>query len=266
MRGGLDPDELEAVASLLRGLKAYDVSLKNICMFGSIKKGSSKVAAVASTETGLLDINPARVAIKSYFGYGSNSQISFLRDKITKDPWRKILGNGRTLGILVPPAHKDDAPMRRKFTEKDFSLFSKTITDCPRWRKITGKILEIDVKDRTLEIHTSNGAIVCQFPEDAVDESLISLVKNTEVIAEVFCSDKPKKGAWTALNCNKVMPAPKQDLLLEDPLFPLEIYPPGVKPPKKPMTNGFNLEEFAPSLDEEAGENLAAFLRKFKGC
>jgi hypothetical protein len=138
-------------------------------------------------------------------------------------------------------------------------LFAKTVPEKPEWRTIVGKILEIDIKDRTFEIHTSNGAIVCKFPEDATDEDLISLVKNAVVTAEVLCGNKPKRGNWVADRCNKVILSPTQDLILKE-----IIYPPGIKPPKKPMVNGFNLQEFAPSLDEEAGENLAVFLHKFK--
>ena len=50
-----------------------------------------------------------------------------------------------------------------------------------------------------------------------------------------------------------------------DPLL-REAYPPGIRPPKRPMTGGFNLPEFAPSLDAAAGESLAAFLKDFEGA
>jgi hypothetical protein len=54
--------------------------------------------------------------------------------------------------------------------------------------------------------------------------------------------------------------AQTQDRVLRDVPYPL-----GVEPPERPMTNGFNLREFAPSLDARAGESLEAFLREFKG-
>jgi hypothetical protein len=48
-------------------------------------------------------------------------------------------------------------------------------------------------------------------------------------------------------------------------MFRSVIYPPGIRPPEKPMPNGFSVREFAPSLDAQAGEDLAAFLRGFEG-
>lgn len=39
----------------------------------------------------------------------------------------------------------------------------------------------------------------------------------------------------------------------------------GIRPAKKPMEGGFSLDQFAPSLDAEAGESLAEFLEEFEG-
>ena len=42
------------------------------------------------------------------------------------------------------------------------------------------------------------------------------------------------------------------------------VYPPGIKPPERLMPNGFSIHEFAPSLNAQAGEDLAAFLQHFE--
>lgn len=42
-------------------------------------------------------------------------------------------------------------------------------------------------------------------------------------------------------------------------------YPSGIHPPRLPMASGFQLSEFAPSLDAQAGEDLDRFLLAFEG-
>jgi len=158
------------------------------------------------------------------------------------------------------PAHQGDAPLRKNFTRKDYETFSKKIAEEPGRKTLQGKILEIDIRDRTFELHTEEGAITCGFPESSTDDGILSLVKNSVVSAEVICRNRPASGQWRAEQCKSLAMAPSRDSIVSE--FQ---YPPGIKPPRKPMAKGLNLKEFAPSLDAKAGEELAAFLSEFKG-
>ncbi|MCL1886107.1 MAG: hypothetical protein FWF98_05075 [Dehalococcoidia bacterium] len=258
-KGTLDPDDLQALADLFKGLRAYDSSLKNIRMFGTIRKGSSKVSAMAPVEMDMFDTNPARQALQLFFGEVFDPLIGWLWNKPARLSLEKIVDRKRTMSVLVMPANGDELPLRKKFTKKEYEQYSQKIAEEPEWRSICGKILEVDINDRTFEIHTAKGYITCKFPEDSTDEYILSLVKMV-VSAEVFCRNKPSVGSWKADKCQKLLLAPSQDSIIKDIVFPI-----GIKPPKNLLVNGFNLQEFAPSLDEDAGENLATFLREFKG-
>ena len=76
---------------------------------------------------------------------------------------------------------------------------------------------------------------------------------------QVLHRPKPLQGSWKAEACKSVLLAPQEPALIA------ESYPPGIHPPIRPMSKGFDLAEFAPSLDAQAGEDLGRFLHTFEG-
>ena len=72
LRGALTPEDLEDLAELLKGMKSFDPSLKNIRMIGRIKPGSAIVGFAAPQPQGLGGIRPVRQAVRCYFedGFG----------------------------------------------------------------------------------------------------------------------------------------------------------------------------------------------------
>jgi hypothetical protein len=219
-RGGLDAHDLQILAELLKGLSAYDPSLKKIYISGTIKKGSSIVGAIVPIEIGLAEVHPARYALRNFFEEVFDPVLGWLWNKSARMSLEKIANRNQTLNVRVMPAHKDDSPFKKTFAKGDYESFSKKIAKEPEWRKVFGKILEIDLKDRTFEIHTSNGIIKCRFPEDCTDEFLLTLVTKT-ISAEVLCRDKPSKSLWRADKCKNTVLVPEQDTILT-PKVPLE--------------------------------------------
>jgi hypothetical protein len=261
LKGALTPEDLADLADLLKGLKAFDPSLENIQMVGSIRKGSAKVSCVAPHPKGLVNVRPPRVAARAYFETGGfDEDLGWTWGRSARYALDRITRRQRTLGIVVPPSHPDEKPLKTKFGRKDFERFNQKIAVEPKWHTIRGTMLELDLKDRTFEIHTGQGLgqITCPFPKDYTNDQILALADRV-VSAEVFCRHRPHTGPWKADECKTVLPIPQPEPLIR------EAYPPGIRPPKRPMVGGFNLQEFAPSLDAAAGESLATFLQDFEG-
>lgn len=259
LKGALTPEDLADLADLLKGLQAFDPSLANIRMVGSIRKGSAIVSCEAPHPKGMVDVRPPRVAAKAFFQEGGfDEALGWKWGRAPRYALDRITKRKSTLGVTVPPAHPDELPFRIKFGRADFERFNQKIAAEPKWNTICGTMLEIDLKDRSFEIHTSHGQITCPFPPGNTDEQLAALL-NQVVMAEVFCRHRPHTGRWQADECKTVLPRPQIEPLL------LENLPPGIHPPQRPMLGGFNLEEFAPSLDAAAGESLSNFLNEFEG-
>jgi len=260
MSGGLGPDEMRSLADLLDGLRRHDPkSLGKIHVFGNIKKGSAIVRAASPSELGLMEVNQARVSLQNFFLDVYDVAVGWLWNNPARAALKSIVERGQTITVKVMPAHQDDQPVSQKFTKSEYELYSQNIAPDPTWRTLNGTVVEIDLKDRKFEVLTPAGVIVCGFPDGAMDEKLLSMANQT-VAAAVLCRDKPGSGSWKAVECKNVSLAPSQS-----EMFNSAIYPPGIKPPKKPMPNGFSVHEFAPSLDAQAGEDLAAFLQQFEG-
>lgn len=259
LKGALTPEDLADLSDLLKGLQAFDPSLVNIRMVGSIKKGSAIVSCEAPHPKGLVDIRPPRVAAKAFFQEGGfDEALGWKWGRAQRSALDRLTKRKSTLGVMVPPAHPDEAPFRIKFGRKDFERFNQKIAVEPKWNTICGTMLEIDLKDRSFEIHTAHGQITCPFPTGYTNEQVVALVGQV-VAAEVFCRHRPPSGPWQADKCKTVLPRPQAEPLLPEKL------PPGVHPPREPMLAGFRLEDFAPSLDATAGESLATFLKDFEG-
>jgi hypothetical protein len=261
LEGALTPEDLEDLADLLKGLRSFDPSLQDIQMVGSIRKGSAIVGCQAPHPKGMVNVRAPRVAAKAFFeGGGYDDAVGWTWGKAPRTALGRITKRGRTLGVVVMPSHPDEPSFKTKFQRKDFDLFNQKIAEQPKWTTVRGTLLELDLKDRTFEIHTGSGQgqITCPFPMDSTNDQILSLADKV-VSAEVFCRHRPHTGPWRADTCKTVLPVP-QPIPMN-----LEAYPPGIRPPKRPMTGGFNLEEFAPSLDAAAGESLDMFLKDFEG-
>ena len=259
LKGALTPEDLEDLADLMKGLKCFDPSLRNIQMTGAIKAGSAVVGFIAPEPEGLGDIRPARQAARCYFqngGFVPEEGWTWARPQRTA--LGRLTSRGCSLGVHVPPSHSNETPFKAKFDRKDFQKFSMLIAAEPEWKEIKGRLLEIDYKDRTFEVHTSHGALVCDFPGDYTEDRLDGMARKL-VHAKVRCRPRPKQGTWRAEACeNVILAAQPQELIAES-------YPAGIHPPKRPMVGGFHLDQFAPSLDAAAGESLGVFLRDFEG-
>jgi hypothetical protein len=258
LRGALTPEDLEDLAELLKGMKSFDPSLKNIQMTGRIKPGSAIVGFVAPQPEGLGGIRPVRQAVRCYFEDGFDPNEGWKWAKPQRAALNRLTKRGCALGIQVPPCHPDEPAYKAKLDRKDFILFSKLIATPPEWREIKGSLLEIDYKDRTFEIHTAQGVMTCPFPTDYTNDRFDGMVRKV-VFSKVSCRTRPNQGTWKAEKCESVLLAPQPPELLA------VSYPPGVHPPRRPMQGGFRLDQFAPSLDAAAGESLGDFLREFEG-
>ena len=263
LKGALTPEDLADLAELLKGLRSFDPSLKNIQMVGSIRKGSAIVGCVAPHQKGMMNVRPPRDAAKAFFkGGGYDEHVGWTWGKSPRTALDRITRRQRTLGVTVRPSHSDEQVFKIKFTRSDFEHFNQKIAIEPKWQSVRGTMLELDLKDRTFEIHTGRGEgqgqITCPFPEDYTNEQVLALADKV-VSAEVFCRHRPHTGPWNADECKTVLLVPQPDPMIRDS------YPQGIRAPKRPMAGGFNLLEFAPSLDAAAGESLATFLHDFEG-
>jgi hypothetical protein len=259
LRGALTPEDLEDLADLMKGLKVFDPSLEGLRMVGAIKAGSAIVGFVAPQPEGLEGIRPAREAARAYFqngGFDPNEGWKWAKPQ--RVAFDRLTKRGCYLGVKVLPAHSNEQAFKAQFDRKDYLAFSRLIAAEPQWQSVKGRLMEIDFKDRTFEIHTAHGAITCQFPSEYFDDHFDGLVRKV-VFAKVLCRPRPRQGQWKAEVCESVLLAPQPQELLPEP------YPAGIHPPKCPMTGGFNLEAFAPSLDATAGESLGEFLQEFEG-
>lgn len=259
LKGALTPEDLEDLADLMKGLKSFDPSLRNIQMTGAIKAGSAIVGFVAPEAEGLGGIRPARQAARHYFQNGG-----FVPDegwtwgKHQRNALDRLTRRGCVLGVQVPPSHSEEKPFKAKFGRKDYQEFSKLIAAEPDWKNVKGSLLEIDFKDRTFEVHTAQGALTCSFPSDYTDDRFDGMARKV-VHVKVLCRPRPKTGTWRAETCESVI------LAAQPPELITANYPAGIHPPKRPMAGGFHLDQFAPSLDAAAGESLGGFLRDFEG-
>lgn len=259
LKGALTPEDLEDLADLMKGLKGFDPSLQSIQMTGAIKTGSAIVGFIAPQPEGLADIRPARQAARYYFWNGGfDPEEGWKWAKPQRAALERLTRRGCSLGVKVPPSHSNEAPFKAKFDRKDYKEFSKHIAVEPEWKEIKGRLLEIDFKDRTFEVHTTQGVMTCSFPHGYSDDRFDGMARKV-VFAKVLCRIRPKQGTWKAETCESVILAPQpQELIAES-------YPTGIHPPKRPMAGGFHLDQFAPSLDAAAGESLENFLREFEG-
>lgn len=259
LKGALTPEDLEDLADLMKGLKSFDPSLRNLQMTGSIKSGSAIVGFVAPEPEGLGDIRPARQAARCYFQNGGFvPEEGWTWAKPQRTALDRLTRRGCVLGVQVPPSHSEEKPFKAKFDRKDYREFSKLIATEPEWKDVKGRLLEIDFKDRTFEVHTTHGVLTCDFPHDYTDDHFDGMARKL-VHAKVLCRTRPKQGIWRAQTCESVLLAPQpQELIAEN-------YPIGIHPPKRPMVGGFHLDQFAPSLDDSAGESLGKFLHEFEG-
>ena len=259
LKGALTPEDLEDLADLMKGLKSFDPSLQGLQMIGSIKTGSAIVGFMAPQPEGIAGIRPAREAARNYFGKGCfDPEEGWKWSKPQRAAFERLTRRGCNLGVKVPPSHPDEAPFKVKLDRRSYKEFSKHIATEPGWETIKGRLLEIDFKDRTFEIHTTNGVMTCSFPQDYTDDRFDGMTRKV-VFAKVLCRTRPKQGTWKAETCESVILAPQPVELIA------ENYPVGIHPPKRPMAGGFHLDQFAPSLDATAGESLDTFLRDFEG-
>ena len=258
LKGALTPEDLEDLANLMKGLKAFDPSLQGIRMVGSIRKGSARVSCEAPQPEGMVNVRPARIAARAFFQDGYDEYQGWKWGKAPRTALDHLTKRNRTLGVVVPPAHPDEKPYKAKFDRKDFERFNQKIAEESRWTTIKGTMLEVDLKDKTFEIHTANGQITCRFPVDYANDQVLAMADKV-VTAEVYCRHRPHTGPWKADECKTVLPVPPIEPLIR------EAYPSGIRPPKRPMIGGFHLDQFAPSLDAAAGESLASFLKDFEG-
>ncbi len=259
LKGALTPEDLADLADLLKGLRAFDPSLEFIQMVGSIRKGSARVGCQAPHPKGMMEVRPPRVAAKAFFQDGGyDEHVGWTWGRSPRMALDRITKRDRTLGVVIPPAHPDEPPFKTIFKRKDYELFSRKIAQEPKWHTIRGMMLELDLKDRTFEVHTGHGQITCPFPPGYTNDQVLALADKV-VSAEVFCRNRPHSGPWKADGCKTVLQVRQPDPLIR------ETYPPGIRPAKRPMSSGFNLEEFAPSLDAAAGESLDTFLKDFEG-
>jgi hypothetical protein len=207
----------------------------------------------------MVDVRPPRVAAKAFFHEGGfDEALGWKWGRAPRYALDRITKRKSTLGVVVPPAHPDETPFRIKFGRKDFERFNQKIAAEPKWTTVCGTMLEMDLKDRSFEIHTSHGQITCPFPHGYTNDQILALADQV-VMAEVFCRHRPHTGRWQADECKTVLLRPQSESLLPEDLSP------GIHPPKRPMLEGFKLGEFAPSLDAAAGESLASFLKDFEG-
>lgn len=259
LKGALSPEDLEDLADLMKGLKSFDPSLQSIQMVGAVKAGSAVVGFLAPQPEGLPDIRPARQAARCYFQNGGfDPELGWKWARPQRAALDRLTRRDCILGVKVSPSHSNEAPFKAKFDRKDYQQFSKHIATEPEWQTLKGRLLEIDFKDRTFEVHTAQGAMTCDFPPDYTDDRFDGMARKI-VFAEVLCRHRPKQGTWKAETCKSVILAPQPQELIG------ETYPVGIHPPKRPMAGGFHLEQFAPSLDAAAGESLDNFLRNFEG-
>lgn len=63
--GALTPEDMADLAELMKGLRAFDPSLQDIQMVGSIRKGSAIVGCLAPHPKGMVNVRPPRVDRKS---------------------------------------------------------------------------------------------------------------------------------------------------------------------------------------------------------
>ena len=259
LKGALTPEDLEDLADLMKGLKTFDPSLAGLQMVGAIRAGSAIVGFIAPQPKGLPDIRPAREAARSYFQNGGfDPQEGWKWAKPQRAALDRLTRRGCSLGVKVPPSHSNETEFKAKFDRKEYQTFSQRIAAEAKWEHIQGRLLEIDFKDRTFEVHTNHGAMTCPFPSDDLADHFDGLARKV-IFAKVLCRPRPSQGPWRAEACASVLLAPQpQELLTES-------YPDGIHPPKRPMAGGFNLEAFAPSLGPEAGESLGTFLQEFEG-
>jgi len=259
LKGALTPEDLEDLADLMKGLKSFDPSLEGLQMVGAIKAGSAIMGFIAPQPKGLPDIRPAREAARSYFQNGGfDPQEGWKWAKPKRAAFDRLTRRGCSLGVKVPPANSNEPEFKAKFDRKDYQAFSQLIAAEPQWQTIKGRLMEIDFKDRTFEVHTAHGAMTCRFPTDYRDDRFDGLTRKV-IFAKVLSRPRPRQGQWKAEACESVLLAPQPQELLP------ESYPAGIHPPKRPMAGGFNLEAFAPSLGAEAGESLGTFLQEFEG-
>lgn len=260
LKGALTPEDLEDLADLMKGLKLFDPSLQSIQMTGSIRAGSAIVGFSIPQPGGLGEINPARQAARCYFQNGGfDPDTGWKWAKPQRTAFERLTRRGCSLGVRIPPSHPDEPAFKAEFDRKDYLGFSKHIAAEPEWQHLQGRLLEIDFKDRTFEVHTSQGVMTCSFPGDYTEDRFDGLARKV-VFAKVLCRHRPKQGTWKAERCESVILAPQpQELIAVD-------YPAGIHPPKRPMVGGFHLDQFAPSLDAAAAESLSAFLKDFEGA
>ena len=259
LKGALTPEDLEDLADLMKGLKAFDPALQGIQMIGAIKAGSAVVGFIAPQVGGLAGIRPAREAARCFFQNGGfDPEQGWKWAKPQRTAFDRLTRRGCSLGIKIPPSNSNEVSFSAKFDRNDYLIFSKHIATEPEWLNIKGRLMEIDFKDRTLEVHTAQGVMTCSFPRDYTDDRFDGMIRKV-VFAKVFCRSRPKQGSWKADACESVLLAPQPQELIS------ESYPAGIHPPKRPMAGGFHLDQFAPSLDAAAGESLGDFLRVFEG-
>ncbi|MEI7560684.1 MAG: hypothetical protein WCJ63_08840 [Actinomycetes bacterium] len=217
LKGALTPEDLEDIADLMKGLKSFDPSLRNLQMTGAIKAGSAVVGFIAPEPEGLGDIRPARQAARSYFqngGYVPEQGWTWAKpQRVALD---RLTRRGCILGIQVPPSHSNETLFKTKFDRKDYREFSKLIAAEPEWKEIKGRLLEIDFKDRTFEVHTAQGVLTCDFPQNYTEDRFDGMARKV-VHAKVLCRTRPKQGIWNTFVGNWPCQRP-QVFLLPQPL------------------------------------------------
>lgn len=257
LTGALSPDDLVDLGEFLRALRAFDPALKSIRMIGSIRKGSSIVECVAPEPPGLHLVRPARDAARGFFeGGGYDEALGWTWPKGPREALNRLTKRGCNFSVIIPQV--DSPPFQIQLDRKSYESFSRNIAEDPSWTWVKGKLLEVDYRDRTFEVHTSKGVLTCPFPDSLADSELDGKVRRT-VSVQACIRSRPSQGAWKAEACKSVLLVPQESALID------EVYPAGIHAPIRPMSRGFDLDEFAPSLDAQAGEDLGQFLQAFEG-
>ena len=253
----LAPDDLVDLGEILKAMRSYDPSLRNIRMTGSIREGSAIVDCIAPEPPGLDLVRPARDAARGFFERGGYDEaLGWTWTKGPREALNRLTKRGCTLSATIP--QHGAKPFQIQLDRKHYEAFSRRIAEEPTWGWVKGKLLEVDYKDRTFEVHTVKGVLVCPFPEALAESEMDGKVRRT-VSVHALCRTKPSQGAWKAEICKSVLLVPQEAGLA------VETYPAGIHPPRQPMASGFQLSEFAPSLDAQAGEDLDRFLQALEG-
>lgn len=250
--GALSPEDLEDLGAILRAAKSSDPALKELAMVGSIRKGSAVISLSCGAVPGLEDIHPARDALTGFFrAWGYDETIGWRWPKSARQAVNRMTKRGLEFGMAVTGS----GGLRQVLRRADFERLHRHIAQDPTWHWMTGKLLEVDLKDKTFELHTAEGTLTCPFPPTEIEPSWRELL-NREVESHVLVRPKPTKGPWSADQSRSIFPRG----LSEPGLFEAvgEILP-----PQKTLVGGFQPGFLQMSVPDDVLEAWDSALSSF---